>query len=197
MDVQAGQLSLAGGGTSVGGQFNGSGTLTNVMSRVQIAADGGLFYVLPTEDEWYKAAYLKSDGSGYTLYATGDSIPTAGAGGENYNNAIGSVWNVGSGTASSIENNGTFDMNGNVWEWNESTWDGTLDSMDENRVVRGGTLVHNESFQRSSHRTNYYPTNEYDFIGFRVAAIPEPSVIALMGVFGGGLWFVRKFFPSV
>lgn len=28
-------------------------------------------------------------------------------------------------------------------------------------------------------------------------AIPEPSVIALVGIFGSGLWFVRRYFPSV
>ena len=80
----------------------------------------GTIYVLPSEDEWYKAAYLKSDGSGYTLYATGDSVPTAGTG-ANYNGANSAPWNVGSGTA---ENNGTYDMGGNVWEWGESAFAG-------------------------------------------------------------------------
>jgi formylglycine-generating enzyme required for sulfatase activity len=38
-------------------QFNDSGILTNVLTRRQMNESGGLFYVLPTEDEWYKAAY--------------------------------------------------------------------------------------------------------------------------------------------
>lgn len=28
-------------------------------------------------------------------------------------------------------------------------------------------------------------------------AIPEPSTIAFVGIFGGGLWFVRRYFPNV
>jgi formylglycine-generating enzyme required for sulfatase activity len=169
-------------------QFNGSGTLTNVNRAAAVSAYGTV-YVLPTEDEWYKAAYLKSDGSAYTLYATGDSAPAEGVLGENYSSAIGSPWNVGTGA---VENNGTFDMNGNVWEWNESAYDGTLDNLAENRVIRGGEFGVNEYFLRSSYRTIFKPSNESNFLGFRVAAIPEPSSIALMGLAGGVALFVRR-----
>lgn len=172
-------------------QFNDSGTLTNVMTRAQIKADGGLFYVLPTEAEWYKAAYFKSDGSGYTLYATGDSIPTAGVGGENYNWAIGNPWNVGSGIA---ENNGTCDMNGNVFEWNESAYDGTLNSMDEIRVIRGGAFDRTEDNLRSSLRTGNVPAGGGYVVGLRIATIPEPSSIAMLGMIGGIGLFVRRTF---
>ena len=41
----------------------------------------GIAYVIPTEDEWYKAAYYKPDGSGYSVYANGtDVAPTGGTG---------------------------------------------------------------------------------------------------------------------
>jgi len=170
-------------------QFNGSGTLTNVNRAAAVSAYGTV-YVLPTEDEWYKAAYLKSDGSAYTLYATGDSVPAAGAGGENYDDPFGgSPWNVGTGIA---ENNGTFDMNGNVFEWNESAYDGTLDNMAENRVIRSGAFNNSESILRSSNRSIGTPTSEINRFGFRVAAIPEPSSILLMGVAGGFAVFIRR-----
>ncbi|MEE9366110.1 MAG: hypothetical protein V3W44_05425, partial [Dehalococcoidales bacterium] len=42
-------------------QYNSGGTLTNVLTRAQMIDLGTIFYVLPTEDEWYKAAYFKSD----------------------------------------------------------------------------------------------------------------------------------------
>lgn len=174
-------------------QFNGSGTLTNVNRIVAVQAYDTV-YVMPSEEEWYKAAYFKPDGSGYTIYASGDSVPTEGVGGENYNNSVvGDFWNVGSGIE---ENNGTFDMNGNVWEWTESAADGTLDNMGEDRVYRGGGEFADESFLRSSYRNSLTPTFGYQ-TGFRVVAIPEPSVIALMGIFGSGLWFTRRYFPSV
>ena len=30
-----------------------------------------------------------------------------------------------------------------------------------------------------------------------ITAIPEPGTLAFVGLFGGGLWFVRRYFPSV
>lgn len=179
-------------GTYNGGayQFSDVNTLTGV-DRDAAVSTYGTVYVLPTEDEWYKAAYLKSDGSAYTLYATGDSVPTAGAGGENYNGVNSNPWDVGSGGLA--ENNGTFDMNGNVWEWNESAYDGTLDNMAENRVIRGGAFLNSEIYLRSSRRNSLNPTGENNDIGFRVAAIPEPSSIGLMALAGGfGLAFRKR-----
>ena len=162
-------------------QFDSGGVLTAVNRAAAVSAYGTV-YVLPTENEWYKAAYLKSDGSDYTLYATGNSIPTAGTGGENYNGVIVGAWNVGSGTTSSIENNGTFDMSGNIWEWNESALDGTLNNMAEARLFRGGSSVNSGDNLRSSNRYGYYPTSEHYLVGFRIAVIPEPSTVSLLGL---------------
>ena len=33
--------------------------------------------------------------------------------------------------------------------------------------------------------------------GDTVSVIPEPVTLAFVGIFGGGLWFVRRFFPAV
>ncbi|VGO12917.1 hypothetical protein PDESU_01471 [Pontiella desulfatans] len=41
-----------------------------------------------------------------------------------------------------------------------------------------------------------YGTSEWKSFSHN-AAIPEPGTIALVGIFGGGLWFVRRYFPSV
>ena len=172
-------------------QFSNSSTFTGV-NRAAAISTYGTVYVLPTEDEWHKAAYLKSDGSAYTLYATGNSIPTEGAGGENYNNVNTGTWDVGSGVA---ENNGTYDMNGNVWEWTEDAFDGTLDVMTENRTLRGGTYYNDAAPNLSSGaRTSYSPSTETIEFGFRVVSIPEPSSIAMVGLVSGiGLFIRRKF----
>ena len=98
----------------------------------------GTIYFLPTEDEWYKAAYYKSDGSGYSFFAYETGIPTKGVD-TNYQWAYSEPWVVGSGTE---EQNGTFDMMGNVWEWNETFIDGSL------RGVRGGSFVKQHQFPR-------------------------------------------------
>ena len=68
------------------------------INRTAAQATYGTVYVLPTENEWYKAAYYKPDGSGYSLYANGtNTAPIAGLN-SNYNGAIGTPWNVGTGT---------------------------------------------------------------------------------------------------
>jgi formylglycine-generating enzyme required for sulfatase activity len=184
---------LTSGNVSLGAyQFDGGGTLTNVMTRTQILADGGLFYVLPTEDEWYKAAYFKPDASGYSLYANGtDTVPIWGTtDGWNYHNGTDFVngdpnrtWAVGSG---GVEQNGTYDMMGNLWEWNESAWDGMLDDMAEWRVMSGGAFYTNEVVLSSSSRRFSDPSLEYDAYGFRVVAIPEPAS-AMLVFFGAGV----------
>ena len=179
-------------GTYNGGayQFSDVNTLTGV-DRAAAVGTYGTVYVLPTEDEWYKAAFLKSDGSAYTLYASGDPVPgvetDANYGG--FGGTYSSPWDVGTGNA---ENNGTFDMNGNVREWNESAWDGTLDNMGESRVVRDGAFHSDEALLRSSNRIGFSPSIEGNTIGFRVAAIPEPSSVAMVGMVSGLGFFIRR-----
>ena len=169
-------------------QFDGSGTLIAVNRAAAVLTYGNKTYVLPTEDEWYKAAYLKSDGSAYTTYATGNSVPTAGTGGENYANANLTPWDVGSGVA---ENNGTYDMSGNVWEWNENLFGSAAPG---ERALRGGAFPNSASSLLSSTRNNSLPTFESINLGFRVAVIPEPSSLAMVGVVGGlGLFLRRRF----
>ncbi len=103
------------------------------------------YYFLPSEDEWYKAAYHKNDGvtANYWDYATGsNSIPTAVASGTGAGTA---VYNGLTGSPAAVNNDGglssygTMGQGGNVWEWNESAWDGLNDLSSENRAIRGGT----------------------------------------------------------
>lgn len=174
-------------------QFDGSGVLTGV-DRAAALSIYDTVYVLPSEDEWYKAAYFKSDGTAYTCYATGNTRPVADVE-SNYEPDEGSIWhvsapwNVGTGI---VENNGTYDMNGNVWEWNESATDGTLDDLDENRVWRGGSYGVYSSSLRSSYRSCPDPSCSYSTVGFRVAAIPEPSSVAMIGLVCGCGVFIRR-----
>jgi len=147
-------------------EFDGSGSLISV-NRLAAIGQYDKVYVLPTEDEWHKAAFFKSDGSGYTLYSTGDSVPVAGVE-LNYANAIGSTWPVGSGVT---ENNGTFDMSGNHWEWCESAYDGVLNDLLEERTLRGSRYQSTETNIRSTHRGHNVPDNEAVTYGFRVAQL--------------------------
>ena len=142
-------------------------------------------YVLPSEHEWYKAAYYSGSGTTYYDYATGsDTIPTAIASGTGAGTA---VYGGGGATAPAditlaggLSPYGTMGQNGNVWEWDESAFDGINNSSSEDRAVRGGRLNSTDLTLRASFRTNNPPSSSLSIIGFRVASVPEPSSTVLM-----------------
>jgi formylglycine-generating enzyme required for sulfatase activity len=174
---------LTSGNKSIGAYHLGTdGSI--IVDRASAIATYGTIYVLPTEDEWYKAAYYKPDGSGYSLYANGqNTIPVADNGWNYYGGSYDSPWNVGIGTQ---EQNGTFDMMGNVWEWNEKL---TAISC---RGLRGGSFVFISAngYLTSSDRSDNYSYYESNNTGFRIASIiPEPASLLLLGL--GGL-VIRK-----
>ncbi len=176
-------------------QFNGSGTMTGLDRTFRNV--NGLAYVMPSEDEWYKAAYFKPDGSGYSLYASGlDSVPTRG-GTDGWNYLSGAtvnpypnyVWNV---EAGGYEQNGTYNMMGNIEEWTESAEDGVIDNPYERRIYRGGGFASHVSFMGALGRSDEGPTEYGSPIGFRVAVIPEPSSVLLLTFGAGALLFHRR-----
>ena len=159
------------------------------------------FYFLPSENEWYKAAYYNPGGSSYFLYPTAsDTAPTAVASGITagtavYNNAASVPAIVDS--AGGLSPYGTMGQGGNVGEWNESAFDGTNSSSDENRAFRGGNWGGTEFLLRSSDHFFFGPDpfeHGMNYIGFRVASVPEPStyVLVLMGAGALYLWKRRK-----
>jgi sulfatase modifying factor 1 len=171
---------LTSGNKSFGAyQLGTDGSIT--INRAAALSAYGTAYVIPTENEWYKAAYFKPNGSGYSLYANGQStIPSADNGWNYTGGAYSSPWNVGTGT---LEQNGTKDMMGNVWEWNE-----TLISS-SSRGLCGGSYGYAGYNLASSYRSRSGPGNELNSFGFRVASIPEPCTLLLLGL--GGL-LIRK-----
>ena len=144
-------------------------------------------YFLPSEDEWYKAAYHQNNGAtaDYWDYATAsNSAPTAVASGVSAGTA---VYHLGSfsspsdvSTAGGASAYGTMGQGGNVWEWMESANDGTNDSATEYRAFRGGYWNSNESHLRASTRNYDAPSVANFSVGFRVASVPEPSALAIL-----------------
>jgi formylglycine-generating enzyme len=159
--------------------INTSGQVTAINREFRNAS--GWLYALPTENEWFKAAYFKANGSGYSLYAFGlDTAPGVETD-SNYGGTGGiysGTWAVGTGN---VEQNGTYDMMGNVWEWME----------DSSGVLRGGSCYLNENNLRSSNRNSSGPSDEYIPFGFRVVAIPEPATALLLALGGGIAWLAR------
>jgi formylglycine-generating enzyme len=188
--------------TLIGGQTSGTAPAVNV---------GATFYI-PTEDQWYKAAYYKGSGTnaGYWNYATqSDTAPTAvtagltgiGSSGStgnfaNYNQRAdwgspvqnGNVTTVGTNGGASAY--GAFDLSGNVREWNDLT--GAAGS---SRGLRGGSWNDFASSLSSSVRFTFVASGENFFIGFRLASpVPEPATLGMAS--GGALcacgWCVLK-----
>jgi formylglycine-generating enzyme required for sulfatase activity len=156
-------------------------------------ADAKVF--LPSEDEWYKAAFYNPVTKAYYLYPTSSntvptgSSPTATPNSANfYPNGPYALTDVGgySGTTSPY---GAFDMGGNVQQWNDTIIN--VNNVNR-RGVRGASFINTFEFMRSSTRGAMYPYNNIYGFGFRMAAVvPEPSsgVMALIAI--GMLWLVR------
>jgi len=100
-------------------------------------------YFLPSENEWYKAAYYdpnKTGGAGYWDYATGsDSVPTAVASGTASGTAVynGQSSPADITSAGGLSTYGTMGQGGNVWEWMETNYSGTNDMSGSSRGLRG------------------------------------------------------------
>ena len=125
----------------------------------------------------------------------GEEVSTAVASGTNagtavYNNAAAVPAIVDS--AGGLSPYGTMGQGGNVWEWNESATDGSNSSSSEFRVFRGGYWGDDEQDLRSSERIGVGPELEGDFLGFRVASVPEPSTYALFGIGAIGMLMVLR-----
>ncbi len=144
-------------------------------------------WVIPSEDEWYKAAYHKNDGvtGNYFLYPTGsDSVPVCECcpGGGNsanydcngdgpggwacgppyYTNSVGCY-------IFSQSPYGSFDQGGNVWERTEAVTSHSF------RVLRGGSFAYDAADLRAGGVGRAgLPTAKSYSTGFRVARVSDP-----------------------
>ena len=145
-------------------------------------------YVIASRDEWYKGAYGSPDGTWYNFPTGTDSKPSAVAGGTDPNTAVygGQAGPADITNAGGLSSYATMGQGGNVWEWNETAYDGTNNTAGENRELRGGSWGINSNFLDASIRNVFDPSLEYSFFGFRVASVPEPStgLLVLLGLSG-------------
>ena len=152
--------------------------------RASAIATYGTVYALPTQNEWYKAAYYTGNEENlWSLYANGtDLVP----GTDEANYGAGerfAPWAVGSGA---MEQNGTYDMMGNVAEWMEDPFYlyGPTFPDHVDYGVRGGNYNAGEFYMSSSATYYFTPATESHLIGLRVVAVPEPAT-GLSLVLGG------------
>ncbi len=194
----------------------GAYTLDGATSNAALMAVGrnaNATYFIPSENEWYKAAYydptLNGGAGGYWTYPTKTNTAPVnilsligtnnanfydyyGTGNGGYTEPTTGLTPVGS-FEDSPGSYGTYDMGGDVWQWNEANIDGY-------RGLGGGSWA-GDSDDLASSYGNYdgpvAPTVEVSRIGFRVAsseAVPEPGSVALLvaGAIAGFVYWRRR-----
>jgi formylglycine-generating enzyme len=187
----SGTGTVEGTGTTETGAYtlNGTTSYTGLMLITRNTAVAA--YLIPTENEWYKATYYRGGGTaaGYWMYPTrsntapsnvlsGTGTNDANCINTGYTDPTNYLTTVGA-FAGSPGPYGTYDQGGDVWQWNEGAHGPS------SRDLRGGAFDVASSNMVASVRIGYHPTIEYNDIGFRVASVPEPASIALL--FAGGV----------
>jgi formylglycine-generating enzyme len=177
----SGTGTIEGTGTTETGAYTLNG-VTSFSDLMLVTRNTGATYVIPTENEWYKAAYYRGNGTaaGYWTYPTkSNTAPSnvlSGTGTNNANYSYADPPNkltpVGA-FAASPGPYGAYDQGGDVWQWNETNVSGY-------RGLRGGAFDVASVYLAASLRGNDPPTLENYSIGFRVAEVPEPGSIALL-----------------
>ena len=159
-------------------------------------------YVLPSLDEWYKAAYYDPNAGVWYDYPTcsndiPDGIDFAGDpdfeavffdGGAN--TQPNDVTDVGL-----LSPYGTTGQGGNVFEWDETAFDRHNTYASQQRAVLGGSWVTASNVLAAFHSGGgTTPQFEINSIGFRIANVPEPSTALLLGM--GVLGLSRRFWAK-
>ena len=153
-------------------------------------------WVIPTENEWYKAAYYDAKTESYFDYPTGsDQVPSnrlVEPDPGNHVNAEASGMTIGAPyfvtEVGEFENSaspyGTFDQGGNLWEWTETIVESSPGVFE--RIARGGSYGNDDcdiTCLLASVYLDEWP-GDHEFNdgtpGFRVAYVPEPSSVHML-----------------
>ena len=185
--------------TTEDGSYSLNGATTDAQ-LLAIVREPDATWAIPSEDEWYKAAYYSGSGSTYFDYPTGTNVtpsndlvnPDPGNNATYRVSPTGTHYTIGSpyyrteiGEHENSESPyGTFDQGGNVWEWNEAV-------IGSSRGLRGSAYYGQWGELDASYRGGAnVPTRQSGDVGFRVAQVPEPATLGLLA--WGGLALLRR-----
>jgi formylglycine-generating enzyme required for sulfatase activity len=193
-------IGLQNASTTEDGAYTLNGATTD-LALSAIPRNPGAKYFIPSEDEWYKAAYYDPSVTHYWTYPTRtDSTPTSApppgaANTANFKGPNGYAV-TGSNSLSSSQNYltdvgayslsaspyGTFDQGGNVWEWNEAILDTGISGSIPDRGIRGGAWSGLDINMKAGLRNHDPASTESSDFGFRIATVPEPTTFALAAI---------------
>lgn len=203
-------VGLQGPGTTETGSYSLNGR-QDYSLYTDIRREPTARYVIPTENEWYKAAYydptkggtnywfyqMRTDSVPYSAFPPGGASPNPAYTGNFFNNdSLSNGYNDGYAvTGSSIYSTdqnyltdvgafnsasshyGTFDQGGNIMEWNENLNGTSL------RGTNGGSWKSNVgAFPTLLWHDADRPENAFDYLGFRIAEVPEPAAGTLLAL---------------
>lgn len=196
----------------------GAYTLDGAVSGTGFAKNGLAQYWIPSESEWYKAAYYQpaaqgGDADGYWLYPTASnaipnsrngSVSDANSGNFNLDDGIANGFNGGYAVTNStsfpsgpaLTPVGAFTQADSYYGMfdqggNVREWNDAV-YFDSFRGHRGGSWSDVQERLRSSSVGVYPATTESSVMGFRIATVPEPTVTAILLVTGAWLLSRRK-----
>jgi sulfatase modifying factor 1 len=192
---------LHNGATNGASTETGAYTLNGATAGI-IAKNAEATWWIPSEDEWFKAAYYKGGftNTGYWLYPTqSDTRPGNDIGGAaNQANYYSGVYAVTQSSSYSSSQNyltdggafsnsasayGTFDQGGNVWEWTDAV-------IGSDRGIRGASWALFQAFgaifimfpESTNGPLPVSPDLVYHDIGFRVATAAPPITNVILSV---------------
>jgi formylglycine-generating enzyme required for sulfatase activity len=168
-------------------------------------------YVLPSYNEWYKAAYYDPNTKTYWDFPTGGNtapnrvlsgtLPGTAVYGHSYipipieNRPLPTSTQQ----AGGLSPYGVMGLGGNAKEWEESAFGLNNNAGSTSRGVRGGGAFSSADYLSASSRESMLASNSNHDLGFRVASVspsdivPEPSSLVIGTLFGlGGLLAKRR-----
>lgn len=196
---------------------SGSYSLSGAVSGVGFTRNPGATYYVPTENEWYKAAYYHptaegGPASGYWLYPTRSAVQPNSRNGSTtdpnsanyfYNDNVANGYNGGYAvnnstvmpTDNALTDVGAFSLASSFYgtfDQGGNVWEWTDAVAGGNRRIRGGSWALQAGTLRSTTGVDgFTPQAEIPSLGFRIAMIPEPNALGLMAV-GTALFGLRR-----
>jgi sulfatase modifying factor 1 len=193
-----------GSGDTETGSYTLLGGTATPSNGTTVTRNADAIFAVPTEDEWYKAAYYDATSASYFRFPVGSNTVTCSSASALPNRASCAIITGGGSLTfyspvgsypGSPSPYGTFDQGGNVGEWNETTGIGMFrpecaSNPGACRGIRGGSGQEYVGVLDAIWRDHRNATSSSFAEGFRLIMIPEPGtgLLVIAGLLGLAGW---------